>query len=162
MEDNNNNNEILLTKEGKEELNQELNELINIIRPQVIKELVEARNQGDLSENAEYESARNRQAEVEGRIKEIEDTLARAKVIATDRQGTKTIRIGSIVTILNLETNDKSTFKVVGTVEADPFENKISNETPLVKAIFDHSVNDIVEIKGKETKYKVKILEIGK
>ncbi|WP_215825839.1 transcription elongation factor GreA [Spiroplasma endosymbiont of 'Nebria riversi'] len=162
MEDNNNNNEILLTKEGKEELNQELNELINIIRPQVIKELVEARNQGDLSENAEYESARNRQAEVEGRIKEIEDTLARAKVIATDRQGTKTIRIGSIVTILNLETNDKSTFKIVGTVEADPFENKISNETPLVKAIFDHSVNDIVEIKGKETKYKVKILEIGK
>lgn len=162
MEENNNNNEILLTKEGKEELNQELNELINIIRPQVIKELVEARNQGDLSENAEYESARNRQAEVEGRIKEIEDTLARAKVIATDRQGTKTIRIGSIVTILNLETNDKSTFKVVGTVEADPFENKISNETPLVKAIFDHSVNDIVEIKGKETKYKVKILEIGK
>lgn len=161
MEDNNN-NEILLTKEGKEELNQELNELINIIRPQVIKELVEARNQGDLSENAEYESARNRQAEVEGRIKEIEDTLARAKVIATDRQGTKTIRVGSIVTILNLETNDKSTFKVVGTVEADPFENKISNETPLVKAIFDHSVNDIVEIKGKETKYKVKILEIGK
>ncbi|WP_338982605.1 transcription elongation factor GreA [Spiroplasma endosymbiont of Eupeodes luniger] len=160
MEDNN--NEILLTKEGKEELNQELNELINIIRPQVIKELVEARNQGDLSENAEYESARNRQAEVEGRIKEIEDTLARAKVIATDRQGTKNIRIGSIVTILNLETNDKSTFKVVGTVEADPFENKISNETPLVKAIFDHSVNDIVEIKGKETKYKVKILEIGK
>jgi transcription elongation factor GreA len=162
MEDNNNNNEILLTKEGKEELNQELNELINIIRPQVIKELVEARNQGDLSENAEYESARNRQAEVEGRIKEIEDTLARAKVIATDRQGTKTIRIGSIVTILNLETNDKSAFKVVGTVEADPFENKISNETPLVKAIFDRSVNDIVEIKGKETKYKVKILEIGK
>ncbi|WP_342263405.1 transcription elongation factor GreA [Spiroplasma endosymbiont of Clivina fossor] len=161
MEDNNN-NEILLTKEGKEELKQELNELINIIRPQVIKELVEARNQGDLSENAEYESARNRQAEVEGRIKEIEDTLARAKVIATDRQGTKTIRIGSIVTIVNLETNDKSTFKVVGTVEADPFENKISNETPLVKAIFDHSVNDIVEIKGKETKYKVKILEIGK
>ncbi|WP_338967205.1 MULTISPECIES: transcription elongation factor GreA [unclassified Spiroplasma] len=160
--ENNNNNEILLTKEGKEELNQELNELINIIRPQVIKELVEARNQGDLSENAEYESARNRQAEVEGRIKEIEDTLARAKVIATDRQGTKTIRIGSIVTILNLETNDKSTFKVVGTVEADPFENKISNETPLVKAIFDRSVNDIVEIKGKETKYKVKILEIGK
>ncbi|WP_342278087.1 transcription elongation factor GreA [Spiroplasma endosymbiont of Nephrotoma flavescens] len=160
--ENNNNNEILLTKEGKEELNQELNELINIIRPQVIKELVEARNQGDLSENAEYESARNRQAEVEGRIKEIEDTLARAKVIATDHQGTKTIRIGSIVTILNLETNDKSTFKVVGTVEADPFENKISNETPLVKAIFDRSVNDIVEIKGKETKYKVKILEIGK
>ncbi|WP_342224522.1 transcription elongation factor GreA [Spiroplasma endosymbiont of Asaphidion curtum] len=162
MEDNNNNNEILLTKEGKEELNQELNELINIIRPQVIKELVEARNQGDLSENAEYESARNRQAEVEGRIKEIEDTLARAKVIATDRQRTKTIRIGSIVTILNLKTNNKSTFKVVGTVEADPFENKISNETPLVKAIFDHSVNDIVEIKGKDTKYKVKILEIGK
>ncbi|WP_339024648.1 transcription elongation factor GreA [Spiroplasma endosymbiont of Agriotes lineatus] len=162
MEDNNNNNEILLTKEGKEELNQELNELINIIRPQVIKELVEARNQGDLSENAEYESARNRQAEVEGRIKEIENTLARAKIIATDPQGTKTIKIGSIVTILNLETNDKSTLKVVGTVEADPFENKISNETPLVKAIFDHSVNDIVEIKGKDTKYKVKILEIGK
>lgn len=155
-------NKVLLTKEGQKELIQELNQLINITRPQVIKELVEAREQGDLSENAEYEAARNRQAEVEGRIKEIEATLSRATIISNDGQSNKIIRIGSTVTILNLTTNVKTTFKIVGTIEADPFENKISNETPLVKAVFNHSVNDIVEVTGENMKYKVKILEIGK
>lgn len=157
-----NNNEIILTKEGKEELIQELNQLINVTRPSVIKQLKEARELGDLSENAEYNVARDLQAEVEAKIKELETTLARAKVINTTHKNDKIVKLGANVVLLNLDTNKETTIKIVGTIEANPFESKISNETPLVKAILNRQVNDIVEVKSSKNKYKVKIVKILK
>lgn len=152
------NKEILLTKEGIKELQKELDNLINFIRPEVIEELKEARTQGDLSENADYDAARNRQAEVEGRIKEIELLLIKAKEIKEVKSKTGIIKLGSTVTFINLLINKKYKLKIVGAFEANPFDNTISNESPISKAIIGKKVGDLVEIKGIQEPYNVKIL----
>ncbi|MFW4371305.1 MAG: transcription elongation factor GreA [Spiroplasma sp. hy2] len=154
------NEEILLTKEGIKDLQKELDNLINVIRPEVIEELKEARAQGDLSENADYDAARNRQAEVEGRIKEIESLLTKAKEIKEVKSKTGIIKLGSTVTFTNLLINKKYELKIVGAVEANPFENTISNESPIAKVIIGKKVGDLVEIKGIQEPYKVKILTV--
>ena len=151
------NEEILLTKEGMEELKAELNNLINVIRPAVIEELKEARAQGDLSENADYDAARNRQAEVEGRIKEIESFLTKAKEIKEVKSKTGVIKLGNKVSFTNLAINKDFEIKIVGAVEANPFENTVSNESPIAKAIIGKKVGDIVEIKGIQAPYKISI-----
>jgi transcription elongation factor GreA len=132
--------EIILTKAGYEDLKNELKNLIEVIRPQVIEELVEARNQGDLSENADYDAARNRQAEVEARIKELEATIANAKLIE-DNTKEKGIHLGNTVTFKNIKTKEERQVKIVGAIEADPFEGLISNESPLAKAMMGRLVN---------------------
>lgn len=155
-----NKNEIFLTKEGKEELKKEFEHLIKVIRPKVIAELKEAREQGDLSENADYDAARKRQAEVESRIKEIEIMLDHAVEIKLDRRG-GAVKLGSTVTIEYLNDKKQFTFKIVGTVEADPFEDKISNETPLAKAILNLHEGEEAEIKTNAKPYKVKVIKIN-
>ncbi|WP_338956125.1 transcription elongation factor GreA [Spiroplasma endosymbiont of Polydrusus cervinus] len=154
------NEEILLTKEGIKDLQEELDNLINVVRPKVIEELKEARAQGDLSENADYDAARNRQAEVEGRIKEIESLLTKAKEIKEVKSKTGIIKLGSTIFFTNLLINKKYELKIVGVVEANPFENTISNESPIAKAIIGKKVGDLVEIKGIQEPYKVKILTV--
>ncbi|KAF0851035.1 MAG: transcription elongation factor GreA [Spiroplasma poulsonii] len=154
------NEEILLTKEGIKDLQEELDNLINVIRPEVIEELKEARAQGDLSENADYDAARNRQAEVEGRIKEIESLLTKAKEIKEVKSKTGIIKLGSKVTFTNLLINKNFEIKIVGAVEANPFENTISNESPIAKAIIGQKMGDLVEIKGIQVPYKVKIVSV--
>ncbi|WP_338988767.1 MULTISPECIES: transcription elongation factor GreA [unclassified Spiroplasma] len=154
------NEEILLTKEGIKDLQEELDNLINVIRPEVIEELKEARAQGDLSENADYDAARNRQAEVEGRIKEIESLLTKAKEIKEVKSKTGIIKLGSTVTFTNLLINKKYELKIVGAVESNPFKNTISNESPIAKAIIGKKAGDLVEIKGIQEPYKVKILTV--
>ncbi|WP_425380602.1 transcription elongation factor GreA [Spiroplasma endosymbiont of Stenodema calcarata] len=154
------NEEILLTKEGIKDLQEELDNLINVVRPEVIEELKEARAQGDLSENADYDAARNRQAEVEGRIKEIESLLTKAKEIKEVKSKTGIIKLGSKVHFTNLLINKNFEIKIVGAVEANPFENTISNESPIAKAIIGQKVGDLVEIKGIQAPYKVKILAV--
>ncbi|WP_425378971.1 transcription elongation factor GreA [Spiroplasma endosymbiont of Polydrusus pterygomalis] len=154
------NEEILLTKEGIKDLQEELDNLINVVRPEVIEELKEARAQGDLSENADYDAARNRQAEVEGRIKEIESLLTKAKEIKEVKSKTGIIKLGSTVTFTNLLINKKYELKIVGVVEANPFENTISNESPIAKAIIGKKVGDLVEIKEIQEPYKVKIITV--
>ncbi|WP_374696674.1 transcription elongation factor GreA [Spiroplasma endosymbiont of Polydrusus formosus] len=154
------NEEILLTKEGIKDLQEELDNLINVVRPEVIEELKEARAQGDLSENADYDAARNRQAEVEGRIKEIESLLTKAKEIKEVKSKTGIIKLGSTVTFTNLLINKKYELKIVGVVEANPFENTISNESPIAKAIIGKKGGDLIEIKGIQEPYKVKILTV--
>ncbi len=158
--DNTMNEEILLTKEGIKDLQEELDNLINVVRPEVIEELKEARAQGDLSENADYDAARNRQAEVEGRIKEIESLLTKAKEIKEVKSKTGIIKLGSTVTFTNLLINKKYELKIVGVVEANPFENTISNESPIAKAIIGKKVGDLVEIKEIQEPYKVKIITV--
>ncbi|AKU80136.1 transcription elongation factor GreA [Spiroplasma turonicum] len=152
--------DIILTSEGREELEKELSNLINVIRPQVIEELVEARAQGDLSENADYDAARNRQAEVEARIKEIETMLSKAKIIEDSNNLNKEIKVGTTVTFQNLKTKKEMTVKIVGVIEADPFESKISNESPLAKAMLGKSTNDTCEVRELKEPYKILIKDI--
>lgn len=148
---------IFVTQEGLEELRAELENLVHVVRPEVIVELQEARAQGDLSENADYDAARDHQARVEGRIKELESLIKNAQIISEGEGGTKTVRLGSTVTIKDNTDGSTMTFSIVGTIEADPFNNKISNETPLVKAILDKRPGDTVEVKGVEEPYEVTI-----
>ncbi len=162
-----NENKVLLTKEGEKKLQDELSNLINIIRPEVIKELKEARSQGDLSENADYDAARNRQAEVEGRIREIEDYLSHVKIIKhsnTNKNIKERIKLGSVIHYQKMnkkhELLSKHTIKIVGAVEANPFKNTISNESPFAMAIMNHINLDIVEIKTDKSNYKIKILSV--
>ena len=149
-----------LTKAGYKKLEDELRNLIEGVSDEVKKQLAEARAQGDLSENADYDAARNRQAEVENRIKEIENILSNAVIIDEgDKKGNR-VALGSTVTIKNVDTGKEDTFMIVGTVESDPFNNKISNACPLGEALIHASVGDIVEVKGKVV-YKVEVVKIG-
>ena len=154
---------VQLTKAGKEALEKELRYLIDEAREDVKRQLAEARAQGDLSENADYDAARNRQAEVEGRIKQIEDILSNFELIDDEknskRKGDK-VSLGSTVTIRFLETGKEAKYMIVGTVESDPFNNKISNACPLGEALIGKSVGDIVDVKAKKN-YKVEVVKIG-
>lgn len=152
--------EVLLTQQGVEKLKQEKEQLINIERPAVIEELQLARSQGDLSENADYDAARDKQAHIETRIKEIEQMLMHVKIIEEDGD-TNVAKPGATVTILDLsEKNaEPEVFTIVGTFETDPLNGKISNESPLAKAIIDHAVNEIVTV-GVAEPYEVKIVKI--
>ncbi|ATZ17485.1 transcription elongation factor GreA [Williamsoniiplasma luminosum] len=151
---------IILTKEGLEEKKQELKYLIEIVRPQVIAELVEARNQGDLSENADYDAARNRQAEIEAKINEIEAMISKVKVIDTkaDRKGN--VKIGSTVEFTTKGLTDVKVVKIVGAVEADPFLGTVSNESPLAKAMIGHPEGETVEVRDIQNPYKITIKSV--
>jgi len=149
---------IKLTKAGYKSLADELDNLIHVVRDEVKKQLAEARAQGDLSENADYDAARARQAEVEGRIKEIENILANYELIEQNKKGNK-VSLGSIVTIKNVESGVEATYKIVGTIESNPFEHNISNACPLGEALIGKSLNDVVEVKTKKT-YSVQIVKI--
>lgn len=150
---------IELTKEGEAKLTKELRHLIDIDRPEVLDQLAAARAQGDLSENADYDAARNKQAEVEARIKEIEDILANAKIIDEKKQTSKLVALGSTVEIKDLSDNTKATYTIVGTVEANPTKGLISNVSPLGKAIVGKKVGDVCVVRVAR-EYKVEILKL--
>ncbi len=150
---------VILTKDGEAKLTAELRQLIDVTRPEVIEQLSFARAQGDLSENAEYDAARARQAEVEGRIKQIEDILAVATVIDDTPTSAKTVALGTKVTILDFSDNTTVEYKIVGTVEADPINNRISNASPLGEAIIGKHVGDKVMVKVAKP-YQVQIVRI--
>ena len=151
-----------LTREGKKRLEEEYDLLINVTRDEVKRQLAEARAQGDLSENADYDAARNRQAEVEGRIKQIENILSNHIII--DEEGGKKksnkIGLGSTVTVKFLNTGKEDHYMIVGTIESDPFNHKISNASPLGEALIGKTVGDIIDVKGK-TNYQVEVVKIG-
>ena len=148
---------ITLTAEGYLELETELKELKEVKRPEVIKALKEARALGDLSENSDYDAARNEQAQVEGRIKELEYKLEHCTIAEAKKSGE--IAIGSTVTI---EYDDKEVeeYKIVGSLEADPFENKISNESPIGKAVIGHKKGETVAVESPNGSYNVIIKEV--
>ena len=152
-------NKIELTKEGEEKLNKEYRHLIDIDRPEVIEQLTVARAQGDLSENADYDAARNRQAEIEARIKEIENILANAKIIDGTSKSGKVVSLGSTVEVKDLSDNTISTYTIVGTVEANPIKGLISNVSPLGHAIVGKRVGDECVVRVAQ-EYKVQILKI--
>ncbi len=148
-----------VTEEGLQDLKDELNTLIHVTRNEVIEELKAARAQGDLSENADYDAARDHQAQVESRIKELEHQIKNAEIIS-ERKNIKSVRIGATVEIQELDTMDKITYKIVGSVEADPLNGLLSNVTPLAEAIMDHRVGDVCSV-AVDQPYDVKILKIN-
>ena len=147
-----------LTQEGLDELKAELDDLINVQRPKNIIAIKEARALGDLSENADYDAAKNEQAEIEGRIKKIEKMLENAEIISEVK--TDKVSIGSTVAVKYVDDDDTDEYKIVGSQEADPFMSKISNESPIAKAILNKKVGDIVEVESPNGVYKIEITEI--
>jgi len=149
-----------LTKEGHKKLQQELKFLRKDRRKEVAARLREASDGEDLVENAEYEAAKTEPAFVEGRIKELEILLATAKIIS--ESGTSgLIQIGSKVTIQEEGYDEKESFYIVGAVEANPSEGKISNESPLGLALLDHKKNDVVAVEAPDGEFNVKILKVS-
>ena len=150
--------EVFLTAKGLLEIEEELDELKRVKRPGIINAIKEARALGDLSENADYHAAREEQAIIEGRIQELEYMVDHA-VIIEEKVGDK-VSIGCSVIIKYEGDDDSEEYQIVGSTEADPFENKISNESPIAKAIIGHKKGDIVEVESPNGKYKIEIIEI--
>ena len=148
---------ILLTAEGYLKLEEELNDLKENQRPDVIQKLKEARALGDLSENAEYDAAKNEQARVEAKIKELEYKLEHSEVMGGNKN---VVSIGSTVKVLYVADKEEEEYKIVGSLEADPFENKISNESPIGQAIIGKKKNDVIDVSSPTGSYQVKIIEI--
>ena len=153
-------NKVYLTNEGFLEIEEELNHLKEVKRPEVIKALKDARALGDLSENADYDAARNEQAQVEGRILELEKILETAEII--EKRDTDKVGLGTTVTIRYLDEDDDDTeeYRIVGSKEADPSNNKISNESPLAQAIMGAKAGDERTVESPRGSYRVEIVEI--
>ena len=151
--------EILLTSEGFLELETELNNLKTVDRPRIIEAIKEARAQGDLSENADYDAARDEQAKIEARITELEYKLENAKII--EKASGDVVAVGTTVTVKYVDDDDEEEYSIVGSMEADPFENKISNESPIGRAIMDRRVGDIISVESPNGSYDIKIVKIA-
>ncbi len=151
-------NKVYLTNEGFLEIEEELNHLKEVKRPEVIKALKDARALGDLSENADYDAARNEQAQVEGRIKELELLLEKAELI--EKKDTDKVGLGTIIKIKYVDDEDVEEYRIVGSKEADPSNDKISNESPLAQGVMGHKVGDICVVESPNGNYNVEILEI--
>jgi len=149
---------VYLTEEGLKDLKEELNELINVKRPENIEAIKEARALGDLSENSEYDAARNEQAQIESRIKDLEKMLENVSIIKDI--GTDVASIGNTVKVRYVEDSEEDEYMIVGSQEADPFEGKISNESPIAIAILNHKVGDIVNVDSPNGSYDIEIVDI--
>ena len=135
-----------MTKEGLEKLKSELDNLKNFERPNIIKAISEAREHGDLSENAEYHAAREKQSFIEGKISELENKISRAEVIDTSSFDNSRIAFGATVEVTDLSNNKKYVYKIVGVDEADIEKNLISISAPLCKAMINKEINDVIEV----------------
>ncbi|MBR3694360.1 MAG: transcription elongation factor GreA [Erysipelotrichales bacterium] len=157
----NDNNKVFVTQEGYNELKNEHYNLIHVVRQEVREELAAARSQGDLSENADYDAARDHQANVEARIRELEVMLENIVIIeeSTGHKGNKIVRLGSTVTLYDLTEKEEATYTIVGSVEADPFNGRISNVCKLAQAILEHKEGDVVHVECDEP-YDVEIRNV--
>ena len=150
---------IFLTKEGYQEVKEELDYLVNVARPENINAIKEARALGDLSENADYDAARNDQAELEAKIKKLQAIIDNVTII--EEISTDVVGVGNTVKIAYADDEDDiDQYKIVGSQEADPFESKISNESPIAQALMGHKVGDIVSVNSPNGNYEIKVIEI--
>jgi len=157
-----NNKETILTHDGVLKLEHELEQLKSVRRKEVALRIKQAMAFGDLSENAEYDEAKKEQAFIEGRIATLENMLKHARVIDENDITTDKVSAGSTVKVLDLEYDETLEFTIVGSVEANPAENKISNESPVGNALLDRKVGDEVNVIVPDGNVKFKILEITK
>ena len=151
--------EITMTQEGFDRLSAELEHLKTVTRGEVAERLKLARSYGDLSENSEYDEAKEEQARVETKIAELENTIKNAKIVevATDKTH---VAFGATVKIYDLEFEEEETYTIVGSKEVDPGNNKISSECPLGMALIGAGIDEVVTVKTQDSEYQVKILEI--
>lgn len=150
----------ILTYEGLKKYESELEHLKVVKRQEVAQKIKEAREQGDLSENAEYDAAKDEQRDIEARIEELEKILKNAEVVDEDEVDLDKINIGCQVKILDIEFNEELEYKIVGSTEANSLKGKISNESPVGKALIGHKVGDTVEVETQAGMISYKVLEI--
>ena len=151
---------IPMTAEGHQALDDELKHLKTVERPAVIAAISEAREHGDLSENAEYHAAKERQGWIEGRVQELEDKLARAQVIDTSKMSGDTVKFGATVTIVDEDTEVESTYRIVGDDEADVKAGKVSLSSPIARALINKEVGDVVEVNAPGGAKSYEILKV--
>jgi len=154
--------EILLTQEGYERLEKELHNLIHVKRREIAKRIKNAREFGDITENSEYDDAKNEQAFIEGRIKEIEIMLRNARIVKDDEITGDTVTLGTTVELREEETGEEFAYTIVGSAEADSLNFKISNESPIGKAIIGHKKGDTVKVEVPSGMMRYTILSIEK
>ena len=154
--------DVILTREGLEQLEQELEHLRTVKRTEVKERLKEAIALGDLSENSEYDDAKNEQAFMEGRILELEKMIRNAKIIEDGEQQNDTITVGSLVTVKDIEFDEITEYRLVGTVEADPMNNRISNESPVGRALLGHKAGEIIDVEVPAGIIQLEIVSISK
>ena len=150
----------LLTYEGLKKLEDELQDLKVVKRKQIAQKIKEAREQGDLSENAEYDAARDEQRDIEARIEQIEKILKNAEVVVEDEVDLDKINVGCKVKVLDVEFDEEEEFKIVGSSEANSLGGKISNESPVGKALLGAKVGDTVRVETQAGMIEYKVLEI--
>ena len=149
-----------MTQAGKEKLAQELEYLKSVKRKEVVERIKIARSFGDLSENSEYDSAKEEQAFVEGRITTLENMIRNAKIIAESEIAGDSVALGRSVTFIELPNGEEETYSIVGSAEADPFEGKISNDSPIAKSLLGKKVGDQVTVQTPGGEMNVRIVSI--
>ncbi|WP_053955580.1 transcription elongation factor GreA [Inediibacterium massiliense] len=154
--------EIILTRQGLEKLEEELENLKTVRRKEVAERIKEAIAFGDISENSEYDEAKNEQAQVEERIAKLEATLRKAKVIDEEDISLDVVGIGTTVKVKDLEYNEEMEYTIVGSAEADPYELKISNESPVGRGLLGKKVGEVVDVQVPDGIIKYEILEISR
>lgn len=152
--------QIPMTINGKRKLEEELKQLKTVERPKVIQEIATARAHGDLSENAEYDAAKNKQSFIEGRIKELDDKLARAHVVDPKQIRTDKIVFGATVEVRDEDSGEKRTFRIVGTDEADVKSGCLSIESPVVRQLLNKGAGDTVTVKVPKGEVEYEILSV--
>ena len=150
----------IMTREGLRKYENELHDLKVIRRIEVAQKIKEAREQGDLSENAEYDAAKDEQRDIEARIVELEKILKNVEVVDDEDITADRVMVGSTVTILDMEFSEEETYKIVGSTEADSLRGKISNESPVGKALIGKSVGDVITVQTPAGEFGYKVLEI--
>ena len=156
------NEEMLLTKEGYDKIVAEHEELVSVKRAEVAERIKEAISYGDISENAEYDSAKNEQAELEERIYTLENMIRKAKIVQEDDVKGDVVNVGLKVKVKDLDMNFEEEFSIVGATESDPFNGKISNESSVGKALIGHKVGDKVAVEVPDGTINYEIIEIIK
>lgn len=154
--------EFLLTQAAVDELKEKLVEMRTTRRHEVAEKIKEAKSFGDLSENSEYDEAKSEQAKLEASIAELEYTLQHVKIIDESALGTDTVHIGSFVKVFDKEFNEEVKYQIVGFPQADPLENKLSDESPIGKGLLGHRVGDVVDIETPGGVITLEIREISK
>ena len=154
--------ETVITDEGLKKLESELEELKLVKRKEISEKIKVALSFGDLSENSEYDEAKNEQAIIEGRIAEIENKLKNVRILDESELNTEVVHIGSRVKVKDVDTGDNETYQIVGSTEADPVAGRISDESPVGKAFLSHAAGDVVEVEIPTGIIKYEITEILK
>ena len=152
--------EYLLTQEGYDKIVAEHEELVAVRRREVAEKMKEALSYGDISENAEYDAAKNEQADLEDRIHKLEEMMRKAKIINESEVASDTVSVGKKVLVKSIDDGEEEEYTIVGATEADPFEGKISNESPVGSALIGRKIGETVEIEVPDGKVSYKIVDV--